>query len=283
MTYKDILLSLTTHPQTTPDAAVDYVARLAKGCGAQLSAVAWELKLQRPGPFPFIADAVLDLSGLMRGEMQKSAGNARHLAEAFEAATKREGVTGRYETASCPPAEIPQRLSRRARLHDLTVVPFVAGVDECAVYAEHAVFGSGRPVLIVPESSLGGTGSFGHVVVGWDHSRPAARALADAMPLLEAASDVHVVTVTNEKPLPAPLDGEAVLRHLSAHGVNAIPVAVDAAGRSIGKAMQDYVGSVGADLLVMGAYGHSRVQQFILGGATRTILPAPPIPVLLSH
>jgi len=107
--------------------------------------------------------------------------------------------------------------------------------------------------------------------------------LSDAMPLLEAAADVHVMTVTNEKPLSAPMDGEALVRHLSAHGVNAIPVAVDAAGRPIGKALQDYVGSVSADLLVMGAYGHSRVQQFILGGATRTILHAPPIPVLLSH
>ena len=283
MAYKDLLLSLTTYPDATPDAVADYAARLAKQFGAQVSAVAWELKLQRVGAFPFVADALLDLPGLMTAEMQKSAAHARRLAEVFEAAVKREGVTGRCEAVACPPAEIPDRLARRARLHDLTVVPILASDEVGPMYAEHAVFGSGRPVLIVPEASLGGAGSFDHVVVAWDHSRPAARALADAMPLLEAAADVHVVTVANEKPLPAPMDGEALVRHLSAHGVNAIPVAVDAAGRPIGAALGDYVRSVGADLLVMGAYGHSRVQQFILGGATRTILHAPPVPVLLSH
>jgi nucleotide-binding universal stress UspA family protein len=121
------------------------------------------------------------------------------------------------------------------------------------------------------------------VVVGWDFSRPAARALADALPILEMAKQVRIVTVTNEKTL-GTRRSEAVSKHLAAHGLTAFLDTVDAADRSIGEVLESYASSFDADLLViMGAYGHSRVRDFILGGATKSILARPPFPVLLSH
>lgn len=283
MAFKDILLSLNTYPDAAPTAAADYAARLAKRLGAQLSAVVWELKLQRVGAFPFVADALLDLPALLTEEMQKSAAQARRLTQAIEAAGKREGVPVRCETVACAPTEIPDRLVQRARLHDITVMPILPDEDVGPMHAEHAVFASGRPVLLVPEGSFESEASFARVVVAWDHSRPSTRALGDAMPLIAAAADVQAVTVTNEKPLSAPVAGDALVRHLETHGVTLHPVAVDAAGRAIGPALSDYVHAANADLLVMGAFGHSRLQEFVVGGATRSVLHAPPCPVLLSH
>src|SRR5690606_35811509 len=131
------------------------------------------------------------------------------------------------------------------------------------------VFGSGRPTLVfrpagapLPEQGLG------TVVLAWDGSRSAARVMADALPLLAKAREVRVLTVVNEKPEARSGLGADVVRHLQAHGVTALAEEVDAARQSIGKVLEVYASQHGADLLVMGAYGRSRVREFILGGAT---------------
>jgi len=121
------------------------------------------------------------------------------------------------------------------------------------------------------------------VVVAWDFSRPAARAVADALPLLEKAKQVYVVTVSNEKAIESRRSGTELAKHLKRHGVDAVLDTVDAAGRGIGDILKSYVTSRSADLLVMGAYGHSRIREFILGGATKSMLSRPPVPVFLSH
>jgi nucleotide-binding universal stress UspA family protein len=97
------------------------------------------------------------------------------------------------------------------------------------------------------------------------------------------AEQVRVVTVTNEKTLDSRRSGAAVSKYLAAHGLTASLDVVDAADRSIGEVLESYALSLDADLLVMGAYGHSRVRDFILGGATKSMLARPPLPVLLSH
>ena len=121
------------------------------------------------------------------------------------------------------------------------------------------------------------------MVVAWDFSRAAARALADALPVLEQAKRVRVVTVSHEKALDASQSAAAVSKHLAAHGLTVTLDSVDAAGRDIGDVLELYVASCNADLLVMGAFGHSRVRDFILGGATKSMLARPPLPVFLSH
>jgi nucleotide-binding universal stress UspA family protein len=112
---------------------------------------------------------------------------------------------------------------------------------------------------------------------------PAARAVADALPLLTRAKRVHIVTVSNEKRIDTRRSGPELARHLARHGVDVILETVDAAGRSIGGALEAATRVHDSDLLVMGAYGHSRLREFVLGGATRSMITRPPLPVLLSH
>jgi nucleotide-binding universal stress UspA family protein len=119
--------------------------------------------------------------------------------------------------------------------------------------------------------------------VAWDFSRAAARAISDAMPVLELAKQVRIVTVVNEKALDTRRSAEELARNLARHGIDVVLDKVDAKGRSIGDVLETYTGSHSVDLLVMGAFGHSRLREFILGGATRSLLSKPPLPILFSH
>ena len=121
------------------------------------------------------------------------------------------------------------------------------------------------------------------VAVAWDFSRAAARAVSDALPLLEKAKKVRVVTVLNEKQLDNKNSAEELSKNLSRHGIDVILDRVDAKGRPIGDVLEAYVASNAADMLVMGAYGHSRLREFVMGGATKSLLSKPPLPILFSH
>ncbi len=167
---------------------------------------------------------------------------------------------------------------------DLTIVPVPEGEFFDQWYAELIIFGSGRPTLVVPETRKRADAfSLDTVVVGWDFSRPASRAVADALPILEKAKRVCVVTVTNEKVIDTKRSGAELAKHLARHGVEVVLDVVDAAGRGIGDVLRSCVVSRNADLLVMGAYGHSRIRDFILGGATKSMIAQPPLPIFLSH
>ena len=169
-------------------------------------------------------------------------------------------------------------------LRDLTIVPVPEGEFFDQWYAESIIFGSGRPTLVIPHTrKRAGAFELGTVVVAWDFSRPAVRAVADALPILKRAKRVCVVTVTNEKVIDSKRSGAELAKHLARHGVDVVLDTVDAAGRGIGEVLNSYVASRNADILVMGAYGHSRIREFILGGATKSMLMRPPLPVFLSH
>jgi nucleotide-binding universal stress UspA family protein len=103
------------------------------------------------------------------------------------------------------------------------------------------------------------------------------------MPILELAKQVRIVTVINEKALDTRRSGEELAKNLSRHGIDVVLDKVDAKGRSIGEVLEAFASSQGADLLVMGAYGHSKWREFVLGGATRSLLAKPPLPILFSH
>ena len=119
--------------------------------------------------------------------------------------------------------------------------------------------------------------------MAWDFSRAAARAVSDALPFLERAQKVRVVTVLNEKHLDNEHSAEELSKNLSRHGIDVVLDKVDARGRAIGDVLRTYVASHDVDVLVMGAYGHSRFREFVLGGATQSLLSKPPLPILFSH
>ena len=175
-------------------------------------------------------------------------------------------------------------MTEDARLRDLTIISVGKQPSQQQYIAECVIFGSGRPVLVIPEEpKRTGKLVLGTVGVAWDFSRPAARAVADALPLLQQAKTVHVVTVANEKVIETRRSGAGLARHLACHGVEAKFEEEDAGGRSIGEALEAYATSRQLDVLVMGAYGHSRFRDFVLGGATKSLVADPPLPVFLSH
>ena len=282
MEVKDILLALTTYPEATPVSAVDEAVAFAAAVGARISAIACEVKIQAPGNV--LAGAVLDVAALVAAEAKKSATNAKTLLTAFQDAAEKRGVFQDRILERCLTSEAPGVLVEYARLRDLTIVPVPVGDYFDQWYAEAIIFGSGHPTLILPHTrKRAGAFALDVVAVAWDFSRPAARAVADALPLLEKAKKVHVLTVANEKVIESRRPTTEFAKYLGRHGVDVVLDTVDAADRRIGDILESYVTSCNADMLVMGAYGHSRIREFILGGATKSMLSRPPLPIFLSH
>lgn len=171
----------------------------------------------------------------------------------------------------------------QAKLHDLVVI----GTDQSIFlserkFAEHVLIEAGRPVVFVPP---GHDGSFSckRVTVAWDHTRAAARALHDALPFLRLAEEVTLTVIGGEKQFQTNPDRTTIEDALSRKGLKARLKQVALGDRTIGQALQQEALANEADLLVMGAYGHSRLREFILGGATREVLDTPRLPVLMSH
>jgi nucleotide-binding universal stress UspA family protein len=283
--FADILLSLATYPDATPEHAVDWAAGFSRTCGAKTSALISVLDRQKLARYYSHGSWLMDVPALIDETIQASTQNGQRLRERFEHIAHAAGVFESVSVEHSSAFSSVEYLTQCGRLHDLTIlpVPDFIGMEEDA--AESVCFGTGRPVLLLPayEGAILRSPSVKRVVVAWDYSRAASRALADALPLLRLATDVHVVTFCGEKDLPEEHALRDVSRHLQLHGIKATLDDADVGGRSIGDAMRDYLQEVKADLLVMGAFGHSRLREFVLGGATRSMFRKPPVPVFLSH
>ncbi len=279
MAFKDILLTLTSYPEPTPVSVLGHAVSIAATFGAHLAAVSCEVHVQVPGHF--LAGSIANIPGIIAGEAEKSRKSARDMLAAFDAAAAKAGVLHETFVEKCPTFEVPDLLVDYARLRDLTLVPVPESYDQW--YAETVIFGSGRPTLVLPETPRSRPFELETVAVAWDFSRAAARAVSDALPLLERARKVRVVTVTNEKSLDTKHSAEELAKNLARHGIDVMLDKVDANGRPIGEVLETYTVSHQVDVLVMGAYGHAKWREFILGGATKSLLSKPPLPILFSH
>jgi nucleotide-binding universal stress UspA family protein len=279
MAFRDVLLTLTSYPEPTPVFVVEDAVSVAAVLGAHIAGLSCEVNVQLPGHF--ISGSMVGLPGIIAGEAAKSRRNAQDLIAVFDAAAERSGVSHESILQKCKSFEVPDLLVEYARLRDLTIMPVPESYDQW--YAEAVIFGSGRPTLILPQRPRSRPFELGTVAVAWDFSRAAARAIADAMPILEKAREVRIVTVTNEKVLDRKHSSEELAKNLSRHGIDVVLDKVDAAGRTIGDVLEAHAASCKADILVMGAYGHSKFREFFLGGATKSLLSQPPIPILFSH
>ena len=275
MPFRDVLVALNSYPDPTPVSVVDDAVSVAAALGAHLAAISCEAHVQVPGHL--VSTSLVN--GMIAGEAAKSRKSAQDLLAAFDAAAEKAGVAHETIFEKGFTSDIPDMLVEYARLRDLTILP--ASSDPW--HAEAIIFGSGRPSLILPENLRRRPFQLGTVAVAWDFSRAAARAISDAMPILELAKKVRIVTVVNEKPLDSKRSGEELAKNLARHGIDVVLDKVDARGQSIGEALESYTTAKSADLLVMGAYGHSRWREFVLGGATLSLLSKPPLPILLSH
>ncbi len=173
-----------------------------------------------------------------------------------------------------------EEVVRRGRLADVIVLarPKAAGEAEGSADFDAALFDSGRPVLLVPADPVAALGET--VAVAWNRSREAARAISAALPILSQAKKVIVLSARESDEAPGPSE---LVRYLAGHGIKAKTWAFTPGAGSIGDALLHEAEKAGADLLVMGAYGHSRLRELVLGGATRGVLSHGAVPVLLVH
>jgi nucleotide-binding universal stress UspA family protein len=278
MAFRDVLLTLTSYPEPTPAFVVEDAVSVAAVLGAHIAALSCEINVELPGYF---SGSMVGLPEIIAGEAANSRRNAQDLIAAFDAATEKLGVSHESILEKCKSFEVPDLLVEYARLRDLTILPVPESYDQW--YAEAVIFGSGRPTLILPQRPRSRPFELGTVAVAWDFGRTAARAIADAIPILEKARKVRIVTVTNEKVLDSKHSSEELAKNLSRHGIDVVLDRVDAAGRTIGEVLEAHAASCKADILVMGAYGHSKFREFFLGGATKSLLSQPPIPILFAH
>lgn len=177
--------------------------------------------------------------------------------------------------------DIVQALSDRARLADLIVLgqPVAGAPDRQAVpVAAGVAIHAGIPVLAMPADGHLATG--GQAMIAWNGSAEAARAVRGALPLLKRAGGVVVVQIDPEE---GEADGTDVLAYLSHHGIAARHESVTRAGRTVAATLRDAAAAHRADYLVCGAYGHSRLFEFILGGVTRDLMSGTGYPLLLAH
>lgn len=176
-----------------------------------------------------------------------------------------------------------------ARYADLVVVgqhdaELEGATGVSADFVDELVLAAGRPVMVLPYAgrfpTVGRT-----ILVAWNASREAARAVTDAMPMLQQADRVQVVAFDPGKGGAdhGDIPGADIGLWLARHGVKVQVAQQNGAGLDIGAQILSRAADIDADLIVMGAYGHSRMRELVLGGATRTLMQSMTVPVLMSH
>ncbi len=203
----------------------------------------------------------------------------------FTDTVTKSGLTVDSRTVRCPAPMISEVVGLHARYVDLAILgqpePGTAA-DGDGHLAENVILSSGRPALVVPY--IGAGKRLGRrVLVAWDAGREAARAVNDALPLLRCADKVVVLVISPHKGNHGPEPGADIALHLVRNGVRAEAHQLPAGDLSVSNALLSRLVDLDIDLLVMGAYGHSRVREWILGGVTREIFQHMTVPVLMSH
>ncbi|WP_372623031.1 universal stress protein [Falsiroseomonas sp.] len=195
-----------------------------------------------------------------------------------------DGIAGEWRLIE---GFVPEQVALHGRYADLLVVgqeDFEGARKTDGAVIEAALFSSGRPVLVVPHS--GRFDAVGRrVLIGWNASREAARAVHDALPLIAGAETVTVLAVNPRPGIASHGEepGADIARHLARHGLPVTVERTDAAEISAGETILNRAAELSADLIVVGAYGHSRIRELVLGGVTRTLLRQMTVPVLMSH
>jgi len=273
---KDLVVNLSGGES---DVAAAYAISIAKAFNAHLTGIAFVYE-------PVIPATIMGgiPTEIIESQRTDSLNWAENAVAAFNRQVASAGITAVTRTVDASLAGAAESFGQIARRFDLSVVAQAEqkSTSPADLIIEGAMFQSGRPVIIVPVIQTEGI-KLDRVAIGWDGSRTAARAVADAMPLLKRAGQVEIVVVFGENDKTYQTQGAIMTEHLLRHGVNAEIKRIPAPKVDVQSTLLNYVADSGTNLLVMGAYGHSRLREFILGGVTRSMLSSMTIPVLMSH
>ncbi len=271
-------LPLSPYPEAAPDPAILATLGLgaALGCAVQVTTLALDV----PSTASPVGGFLINVEGMARAAEARSAAECQRLEALVRASAGPEGRLT-VSTRRAVMGAAPEAAAAEARLFDLALVPWAPDMLAAQDMAQALVFGAGVPVVLVPAGAA--AAPIDHLAIAWDGSRVAARALRDALPLLPAGGRVTVVTVQGEKAPVAPGMAQALASALERRGLAAQVAETALEGRPIAVALQEAARGAGAGLLAMGGFGHSRLRDFILGGATKGVLADLRMPVLLSH
>jgi len=272
---RTICLPFSSANERAGDSSLSAAFSIAQQLGASVEVVIHELEV--PSMLRPFGTLMLDVESMARQAEADSRKTVHEIKERLQtlAATYSTSIAIRVFRSSLEMAGA--HLAEHSRLGGLCVVAGAEG----AGFIEELIFGSGGPVLLLPHISL--AAPLHSVALAWDGSRVAARTLRDSMLLLSPGAHVHLLTITQEKRLEG-IGPDVVAGFLERHGLVVSQVEAERdASETIGAQLQRVARTRDASLLAMGAYGHQRLYEFILGGATRSVLNDLQLPILMSH
>jgi nucleotide-binding universal stress UspA family protein len=277
MSYQDLLIHIPSSlnwPKHLPQAA-----QAARRFGARVTGIQ-VVEAFPPLSVPEAPGMAAALQQQIEQEYQRASG----VGDEFRAQMAALGVDGARWLAV--EGDISRALAHAGAAYDVIVLgvdreDFRAGADTVA----QTVIEAAMPCLVFPESASAAPFRLGTVVLAWNGSLEAMRAIHDALPMLRDADDVVVLAgATRDYPMTLPHPPVVDLHeYLAHHRIGAREVKLDAGEGQVGAALVDAATRLGASLLVMGAYGRSRLREWIFGGATRHLLRNSPVPLLLRH
>ena len=276
---KNLLVNIPT--ERSPRPVIDGAISLATRLQAQLDAVSVGHEIPN---MPFLAEGGAAVATITKVEHEKALERARAALDVFEAEARRAGVAYSCRTITELQAEAAAILGATARLYDLSVVaqPEFEGGTFDNTLAQEILFQSGGPVLFMPHTFRGAFDA-GRIGICWDGSRLAARAVRDAMPLLEQAETITILTVNESRSVPADASAAHLVRYLARLGVPTRIAGVTTETANIQSSILSIAADESINLLVMGGYGHSRLKETVFGGVTREMLESMTVPTLMSH
>ncbi len=279
---KDILAHISTERQLRP--VVDASVSLGNSFGAHVDAVAIgyiatsNAYVVDGGAAAAVAAAAFEM------EQKRAAERSAAALAVFETEARNAGISYQCRSIEDLPTEAASAISDAARLYDLTVVQQPDAAQSCLdnTTAMEVLLQAGGPVLFVPQIFRG---SFNPNRIGicWDGSRLAARALKDAKPFLSGADALVTISINEAQAIPAEASTAKLAQHLARAGLVTKLIELPAARADIQPSILSLAADESLDMLVMGAYGHSRLREGIIGGVTREMLKTMTVPVLMSH
>jgi nucleotide-binding universal stress UspA family protein len=273
---KDVAVLLPVDRPAAP--LIEYAASFAKLFEAHLDGIACVYQAMNP----MIASEAAAV--VMEAQYETGVGQAAIVLDQFEIATRDLGIPHDAKSTCNVSYAATRTVTEMARLYDLNIVaqPDRSSPSQTDFLSEAVLFGSGRPVLMVPYIHRGPFRA-DRVLICWDGGIPAARAVHDALPFLRRAKTVDVVCVNESENDAGELSSTALIAHLARRDLAAKAYRLSASASNIHNAILSLAADNSTDMIVMGGYGHSRLREFVLGGTTRGMFETLTVPTLMSH
>jgi len=275
--FRSILVGIPSDGVWTQTQALASAIALAQTTDSTISLYVFAPHLS--APFPMSAATASVWLAQETERLEKSTSSVTHEASKAVAGA---GLNVVAEHASSPFDSRSGRFVQLARVHDLAILDAAEISDPSQrTVIEDVLFDSGCPLLLVPRD--GGAVRPERIAIAWDGSARSARAVKDALPVLVRAETVMAVTVEGEKDLSRMAPGADLAIFLARHGIECKLATLVAEAGDVAERLRSFLASEGMEMIVMGAFVHSRFRQAILGGVTRSLLERPPVPLFLAH